>query len=337
MIDRRHALPVTRQAQAAEISRGSVYYQPRPVSAADLAIMRRIDELHLDYPVRGQPDAARSAAAGGRLGRPAACRDADEADGDRGDLPPARTRQNRRQGTRFTRICCAAWWSTGLTRCGRRTSPISRWRADLSIWLPIVDWFSRRVLAHGGSRSRWTADFCIEALEEALAKYGRPKIFNTDQGSQFTSEAFTDVLLENKIAISMDGKGSWRDNVFVERLWRTREVRRGLSARLRQRVARHAHRSPGMNRAGFAGGSNLERMERWKPGRRRARGFRPRFARGRFGWFSSTRASTPRSGRRCLRLRRRSAARRRRCDCGFGGLSVTRASGPGCPTDELNG
>ena len=84
----------------------------------------------------------------------------------------------------------------------------------------IVDWFSRRVLAHRLSITL-TADFCIEALEEALTKYGRPTIFNTDQGSQFTSEAFTDILLKNKIEISMDGKGSWRDNVFIERLWRS--------------------------------------------------------------------------------------------------------------------
>jgi len=84
----------------------------------------------------------------------------------------------------------------------------------------IVDWFSRRVLAHRLSITL-TTDFCIEALEEALAKHGRPTIFNTDQGSQFTSEAFTDILLKNKIEISMDGKGSWRDNVFIERLWRS--------------------------------------------------------------------------------------------------------------------
>jgi putative transposase len=84
----------------------------------------------------------------------------------------------------------------------------------------VVDWFSRRVLAWRLSITMETA-FCIEAVEEALAKYGRPDIFNTDQGSQFTSAAFTGVLLDNAIAISMDGKGSWRDNVFVERLWRS--------------------------------------------------------------------------------------------------------------------
>jgi putative transposase len=84
----------------------------------------------------------------------------------------------------------------------------------------VVDWFSRRVLAWRLSITMETA-FCIEAVEGALAKYGRPDIFNTDQGSQFTSAAFTGVLLDNAIAISMDGKGSWRDNVFVERIWKS--------------------------------------------------------------------------------------------------------------------
>ncbi len=84
----------------------------------------------------------------------------------------------------------------------------------------VVDWFSRRVLSWRLSITLETA-FCIEALEEALARHGRPEIFNTDQGSQFTSHDFTSVLLKAGIAISMDGKGSWRDNVFVERLWRS--------------------------------------------------------------------------------------------------------------------
>jgi putative transposase len=84
----------------------------------------------------------------------------------------------------------------------------------------VVDWFSRRVLAWRLSITM-EVDFCLDAVEEALAKYGRPKIFNTDRGSQFTSAAFTGLMLENKVAISMDGRGAWRDNVFVERLWRT--------------------------------------------------------------------------------------------------------------------
>jgi putative transposase len=84
----------------------------------------------------------------------------------------------------------------------------------------VVDWASRRVLSHRVSITM-EADFCVEALEEALAKYGKPEIFNTDQGSQFTGKDFTGLLTKNAVAISMDGKGSWRDNVFVERLWRS--------------------------------------------------------------------------------------------------------------------
>src|SRR5258708_10759277 len=84
----------------------------------------------------------------------------------------------------------------------------------------VVDWFSRRVLAWRLSITM-EVEFCLDAVEEALARYGRPEIFNTDQGSQFTSAAFTGLLLENAIAISMDGRGAWRDNVFVERLWRS--------------------------------------------------------------------------------------------------------------------
>ena len=84
----------------------------------------------------------------------------------------------------------------------------------------IIDWFSRKVLSYRVSITL-EADFCVEALEEALVRYGNPEIFNTDQGSQFTSQAFTSVLLREKVAISMDGRGAWRDNVIVERLWRS--------------------------------------------------------------------------------------------------------------------
>jgi putative transposase len=109
------------------------------------------------------------------------------------------------------------------------TRPNQVWAMDIT-YIPmargfvylaaVVDWFSRRVLAWRLSITLEAA-FCIEALEEALARYGRPEIFNTDQGSQFTSHDFTSVLLKDEIAISMDGKGAWRDNVFVERLWRS--------------------------------------------------------------------------------------------------------------------
>ena len=100
---------------------------------------------------------------------------------------------------------------------GRYYIPMARGFVYLAA---VVDWFSRKVLSWRLSITM-TVDFCIEAVEEALAKYGKPEIFNTDQGSQFTSGEFVGLLLANRIEISMDGKGAWRDNVFVERLWRS--------------------------------------------------------------------------------------------------------------------
>jgi putative transposase len=107
--------------------------------------------------------------------------------------------------------------------------PNQVWAADITsipmargfVYLVVVlDWFSRRALSWRVSITM-EADFCVEAVEEALTRYGKPDIFNTDQGSQFTGDAFTGLLLRNGIAISMDGRGAWRDNVFVERLWRS--------------------------------------------------------------------------------------------------------------------
>ena len=219
MIDRSHDLPLARQAEALGISRGSVYYAPQPVSAADLAVMRRMDELHLAFPF-----------AGSRMLR---------------DLLMAeRFRVGRLHvATLMKRMGLEAIYrkpNTSKPAPGHkiypyllRKLPVTRpnqvWAMDLT-YIPmargfvylaaVVDWFSRRVLAWRLSMTMEAA-FCIEALEEALVRYGRPEIFNTDQGSQFTSHDFTSVLSKNSIAISMDGKGAWRDNVFVERLWRS--------------------------------------------------------------------------------------------------------------------
>ncbi len=219
MIDRSHDLSITRQAKALNISRGSVYYLPRPVSVADLALMRRMDELHLDFPF-----------AGSRM-----LRDLLNAEG----IEVGR----RHVATLMKRMAIEAIYrkpNTSKPAPGHkiypyllRRLPVTRpdqvWAMDIT-YIPmargfvylaaVVDWFSRRVLAWRLSITMEAA-FCIETLEEALARHGRPEIFNTDQGSQFTSTAFTGVLLKTDIAISMDGKGSWRDNVFVERLWRT--------------------------------------------------------------------------------------------------------------------
>jgi putative transposase len=219
MIDRSHDLPLARQAQELGISRGSVYYAPRPVSAADLAVMRRMDELHLDSPF-----------AGSRM-----LRDLLMAEGFQIGRLHVATLMKRMGIEAIYRKPNTSKPAPGhqiypyLLRKLPVTRPNQVWAMDLT-YIPmargfvylaaVVDWFSRRVLAWRLSITMEAA-FCIEAVEEALARYGRPEIFNTDQGSQFTSHDFTRVLLKNEIAISMDGKGAWRDNVFVERLWRS--------------------------------------------------------------------------------------------------------------------
>jgi putative transposase len=219
MIDREHALRLTRQATLLKLSRSGLYYRTRPVTPADLAVMRRIDELHLDYPFAGSRmlrDLLRGE--GVSIGR-------------------------QRVATMMKRMGIEAIYrrpNTSKPAPGHKIYPYllrgvaverpnQAWAMDITyvpmargfVYLAaVVDWFSRRVLSWRVSITM-EVEFCLEAVEEALAKHGRPEIFNTDRGSQFTSAAFTGVLHDNAIAISMDGKGAWRDNVFVERLWRS--------------------------------------------------------------------------------------------------------------------
>jgi putative transposase len=219
MIDRGNVLPLTRQASLLRLSRSSVYYLPGPVPPARLSIMRRIDELHLEHPF-----------AGSRM-----LRDLLRAEGITvGRLAVA---------TLMRRMGIEALYrrpSTSKPAPGHKIYPyllrnlvVDRpnqvWAMDIT-YIPmargfvylaaVVDWFSRRVLAWKLSITLET-EFCLDAVREALALHGKPEIFNTDQGSQFTSEAFTGLLQGQKIEISMDGRGAWRDNVFVERLWRS--------------------------------------------------------------------------------------------------------------------
>jgi putative transposase len=219
MIDRTHDLPITKQAEVLNISRGSVYYLPRPVSETDLGIMRRLDRLHLEYPFAGSRMLRGLLAAEGcQIGR-------------------------RHVKTLMRRMGIEALYRhprTTKPEPGHKiypyllrgiaiTRPNQVWAMDIT-YIPmargfvylaaVLDWFSRRVLAWRLSITM-ESSFCVAALEDAIARYGKPDIFNTDQGSQFTAAAFTDVLAEKGITISMDGKGAWRDNVFVERLWRS--------------------------------------------------------------------------------------------------------------------
>lgn len=219
MIDDTHDLPIRRQAELLEVSRSNVYYLPRPASEADLAVMRRIDELHLNYPF-----------AGARMLRDMLNREG---------IPIGR----KHVSTLMGKMGIAAIYRKRNTSAPHPKHPVYPyllknltidrpnhvWATDIT-YIPmrrgfvylvaILDWATRKVLAHRVSISM-TTDFCVEALEEAIARYGTPEIFNTDQGSQFTSADFTQVLTDNAIKISMDGKGRWVDNVFVERLWRS--------------------------------------------------------------------------------------------------------------------
>lgn len=219
LIDDSLQISVSKQAKLLKVSRGCYYYRPKPVSESDLKLMRCMDELHMQYPF-----------AGSRMMR---------------DLL---NRQGHHIGRRHTRTLMkkmginALYRKPNLSQANQahRKYPyllkglaIQRsnqvWSTDIT-YIPmakgfvylcaVIDWHSRKVLAHRVSISM-EVTFCIETLNEAIEKYGRPEVFNTDQGSQFTSDAFIDVLKSNGIQISMDGKGRWVDNVMVERLWRS--------------------------------------------------------------------------------------------------------------------
>jgi putative transposase len=219
MIDRTHDLPVSRQCQILSLARSTAYYRRQEPSQAELALMRRIDELHLDYPFAGSRmlrDMLR--AEGHQIGRKRVAR-----------LMKKMGIEALYKRPNTSRRHAAHPVYPYLLRHLAITRPNQVWAADIT-YIPmrrgfvylfaVMDWASRRVLSWRLSNTL-TTDFCIEAVREALARYGIPEIFNTDQGSQFTSLEFTQLLKDHGIAISMDGKGCWRDNVFVERLWKS--------------------------------------------------------------------------------------------------------------------
>ena len=219
MINRSDKLPVVRQCALLNLSRSSVYYRPQPVSESDLALMRRIDELHLKHPF-----------AGARM-----LRDRLRLDG----IQVGR----RHVSTLMKKMGIEALYQRPNTSRKHPQNPIFPYRLhglDITranhVWamdityIPmrkgfvylaaVLDWATRRVLSWRLSNSL-TTDFCLEAVEEAIQRYGKPEIFNTDQGSQFTSQEFVDLIQGHGIQVSMDGKGRWVDNVFVERLWKS--------------------------------------------------------------------------------------------------------------------
>lgn len=240
MIDADHELSLTRQAELLELSRASLYYRPVAVSGADLVLMRRLDELHLELPF-----------AGSRLLR-------DLLRGEGHVIGRKRVRNlmrkmgisaiYRRQNTsrRHPRHPVFPYLLRGLVI----DRPNQVWATDIT-YIPmargfvylvaVIDVYSRKILAWRLSNSL-SADFCVAALEEAIARYGAPEIMNSDQGTQFTAADFVQVLQHHRVRISMDGRGAWRDNVFVERLWKSIKY---------EEVYLHAYESVSAARAGI--------------------------------------------------------------------------------------
>ena len=219
MIERESDLSVSRQCELLGLTRSSVYYQPKATPPAELSLLHRLDELHLEFPWMGSRSLRDQLVAMG--------------------FSISRDRVRRLMRKAGIRAVYRRPRTT-IPAQGHKVYPyllggliIDRpnqvWAADIT-YIPmargfvylvaIMDWYSRRVLSFRLSNTL-SADFCVEALEEALALYGPPEIFNTDQGSQFTGKDFIGVLEDAGIKISMDGKGRWLDNVFIERLWRS--------------------------------------------------------------------------------------------------------------------
>jgi putative transposase len=219
MIDRKHRLSVTRQAQLLGLSRGAVYYLPQPVGAADLALMRRLDELHLKHPFMGARMLRRQLKSEGiqvgrrhvrtlmlRMGMEALC-----------PQPGTSKRHPAHQIYPYLLRQLAITRANQVWALDTTYIPMARGFVYLTA---VVDVASRMVLAH---KVAITMEACHakEIIQQAFARFGVPEIVNTDQGSQFTAEEFTKAVLDGGCKLSMDGRGAWRDNVFVERLWRS--------------------------------------------------------------------------------------------------------------------
>jgi len=220
MIERgRPDVSITRQCQLVQVSRSSVYYVPKPITAEELELRRRIDEIYLEHPFMGSRQIVRM-------------------------LARKSVRVNRKRVQRLMRAmglqAIVPGPHTSIPRADHRKYPyllrgldVNRpnqvWASDIT-YIPmargflflvaIMDWHSRRVLSWRLSNTL-DSSFCLEALEEAINTHGVPEIFNTDQGAQYTSELWIQACESRGIRVSMDGKGRALDNVFIERLWRT--------------------------------------------------------------------------------------------------------------------
>jgi putative transposase len=219
MVDPEASVSVRRQCELLRVSRSGLYYEPAPTSAEELALMRRIDELHLAHPFYGSRKVSVALRGEGLDINRKHVQRLMRLMGIEAMVPKPNTSEPHPEHPVYPYLL------RGLTI----SRPDQVWATDIT-YVPmksgfvylvaIMDWYSRRVLSWRLSNTL-DSSFCVEALEEALSEFGNPEIFNTDQGSQFTADVFTKVLRDRGIAISMDGKGRCLDNVFVERLWRS--------------------------------------------------------------------------------------------------------------------
>ena len=220
MVNRNHpGLSLRRQCSLLRVNRTSVYYQPRPISTENLELMKQIDAEYMQHPTNGSRSMRDFFYRQGRIVNRKRIQRLMRLMGLEAIYPKPRTSKPHPEH----RIYPYLLRGLDINR------PDMVWAADIT-YVPmrrgfmylvaVMDWHSRKVLSWRLSNTL-DSDFCVSALEEAIARYGCPEIFNTDQGSQFTSKAFTDVLKTNGIKISMDGRGRFLDNIFIERLWWT--------------------------------------------------------------------------------------------------------------------
>ena len=251
MIDRTHPLPISRQAEALGMARSTVYALPRPISDRDLDLMKRIDRLHLEMPYAGSRMLRDLLAQDGiKVGRKHVATLMKRMGIEALYRKPKTTKKHPQH-----RVYPYLLRGLNINRPNQVFAmdityiPMARGFVYL---VAVLDWTSRKVLSW---RVSITMDvhFCLEALEEAINVHGVPEIVNTDQGCQFTSQAFTGLLKQHGIRISMDGKGAWRDNVFIERLWRSVKY---------EEVYLHAYDTVSDSRAGIGRYFNLYNRRR---------------------------------------------------------------------------
>jgi len=251
MIEPESELSVRRQCELLGISRSALYYEPVATRADELALMRRIDELHLDKPFYGSRKIGQALKAEGRETNRKCVQRLMRLMGLEAMAPKPNTSRPAPEHPTYPYLLrnlkiarINQVWASDITYI-----PLAQGFAYL---VAIIDWHSRLVLSWRLSNTLDTS-FCVDALQEALWRYGRPEIFNTDQGAQFTAEAFTRVLRDESVKISMDGKGRCIDNIFVERLWRSLKY---------EDVYLHAYDSPHEARVGIGRYFKFYNLER---------------------------------------------------------------------------